>query len=94
MTDPNAPAPPPSPDDALPYKAALAELRTILRGIENEAIDLDDLSAQVERAAALIRLCRHRIQRTQFRIHQVLDDLNAPPSSDDDPPPSPDAPDP
>ncbi len=62
--------------DSIRYRDALAELERILQGIEGESIDLDELSEQVERAAALIRLCRERIQRTELRVQRVLDELS------------------
>ena len=59
----------------LRYGQAIGELRQILDGIEREEIDLDELSEKVERAAALIRSCRQRIERTEMRVQRVLDDL-------------------
>lgn len=68
----------PAPVESLRYGAAIGELREILDGIEREEIDLDELSVKVERAAALIRTCRERIERTELQVRQVLDDLQAP----------------
>jgi exodeoxyribonuclease VII small subunit len=68
----------PTPAEQLRYGAAIKELREILDGIEREETDLDALSAQVERAAALIRTCRGRIERTELQVRQILDDLEAP----------------
>ncbi len=61
--------------DTLRYTDALEELRTILRSIEDEQVDLDALSVQVERAAFLIRTCRSRIRSTELKIRSVLDEL-------------------
>lgn len=61
--------------EALPYGEAIEELRTILQGIENEGVDLDELSAKVERAAFLIRTCRKRIQDTELKVQRVLEEL-------------------
>lgn len=61
----------PSPEE-LKYSDAIGELREILQGIENEEIDLDELSVQVERAALLIRTCRDRIDHTEMRVRRVL----------------------
>lgn len=69
----------PTPVEALRYSAAIKELREILDGIEREDTDLDALSERVERAAALIRTCRDRIERTELQVRQILDDLEAPP---------------
>lgn len=65
------------PAEALRYSEAIEELRRILDGIEREEIDLDDLSEKVSRAAALIRTCRTRIERTSLQVRQVLADLEA-----------------
>ena len=43
------------------YREAVRELESILESIESTEIDLDQLTAKVERAAELIRLCRDRI---------------------------------
>lgn len=61
--------------DELSYSQALGELREILRGIEEEDVDLDELSDKVERAAGLIRACRARIQKAEMSVRAVLDDL-------------------
>lgn len=63
------------PVEQMRYREAIRELREILEGIEQEEIDLDELSAQVERAADLIRTCRDRIERTELRVQRVIDDL-------------------
>lgn len=60
---------------ALSYNEAIGELREILKGIEEEDVDLDELGAQVERAAVLIRMCRERIVKTEMSVRAVLDDL-------------------
>jgi len=65
---------PPKPE-ALRYGDAIEELREILQGIENEGVDLDELSVKVERAAFLIRTCRTRIQDTELKVQRVLEEL-------------------
>ena len=62
--------------EELPYGDAVDELKEILQGIENEEVDLDQLSAQVERAALLIRTCRDRIERAEMRVRKVLSTLD------------------
>jgi exodeoxyribonuclease VII small subunit len=66
----------PGPDlDSLGYAQALAELEGILAGLEREAVDVDHLAEQVQRAAALIRLCRGRIASARLEIETVVADL-------------------
>ena len=66
-------------DKNVPYRDAVAELKTILDRIEVEDVDIDELSEKVERAAELIRLCRGRIEQTEMKVRRVLDDLGESP---------------
>ena len=61
--------------EAMGYAEALAELETILAGLEREAVDVDHLAERVQRAAALIRLCRGRITSARLEIDTVVADL-------------------
>lgn len=59
------------------YAAASAELETILTEIESGEIDLDLLSEKVERAAALLAMCRARLAATETKVKKVVADLHA-----------------
>lgn len=63
--------------EAITYAAALRELEEILLGLERDNVDVDHLAERVERASALIRLCRERISTAQLQIEQVVTDLDA-----------------
>ena len=58
------------------YAQALAELETILRALETDAVDVDDLTARVERSAELIRLCRHKLRHAEASLDRVFDSLD------------------
>ena len=60
----------------LGYSAALAELEEILRELEGDTVDIDRLADQVRRAAALIRVCRGRIDAARTEIEQVVAELD------------------
>ena len=62
--------------DDLGYADALAELEEILDQLEDDDIDVDVLSARVERAAELIRLCRGRIRDAQLSVEEIVADLD------------------
>ncbi len=53
------------------YAEALAELDSILIGLEDPAVDVDHLGSQVRRAAALIGFCRQRIVAARLEVEQV-----------------------
>ena len=59
------------------YAAASAELEQILHDIESGEIDLDVLSDKVERAAALLAICRQKLAATETKVKKVTADLAA-----------------
>lgn len=59
----------------LGYAEALAELDAILRELEQPDVDVDVLAAKVERAAALIEVCRDRIGRARLQVEKVVGEL-------------------
>lgn len=74
-------------DGAAPiaYGDAVAELEAILDEIEGDAVDIDELSRQVRRAAELIRVCQDRIEGARIEVERVVADLrdtDAVPSAD------------
>jgi exodeoxyribonuclease VII small subunit len=58
------------------YREAIEELETILRALETDAVDVDDLTARVERSAELIRLCRHKLRHAEASLDRVFDSLD------------------
>lgn len=62
-------------DQAIGYRAAIEELDAILASIESTDVDIDELSAKVQRAQQLIELCATRIAKAQDDVAQVIDQL-------------------
>ena len=72
------------------YRQALTELDAILAELEDEAVDVDQLSVQVRRAGELIALCRQRITGARLEVSEIVARLDAvaptdPPGADDAP---------
>lgn len=59
------------------YSEATTELDEILHDIESGEIDLDVLSDKVERAAALLAICRQKLAATETKVKKVVDDMAA-----------------
>lgn len=59
------------------YAEAVAELDDILAKLDDDGIDIDVLSALVERAAHLITVCRGRIFAAQRRVAGIVENLEA-----------------
>lgn len=59
------------------YAEASGELERILHEIESGDVDLDALTDKVERAAALLAICRQKLTATETRVKKVTDELTA-----------------
>lgn len=57
------------------YATASAELEAILHDIESGEIDLDVLTEKVERAAALLAICRQKLAATETKVTKITADL-------------------
>ncbi len=64
-------------DDQLTFVAAMDELTTLVDELESDALDVDDLTARVARAADLVQWCRERIDGARFSVEEVLVRLEA-----------------
>lgn len=60
----------------LTYRQAIDELETILRALETDTVDVDDLTARVQRSAELIRLCKQKLRSAESAIDQVFENLD------------------
>ena len=62
--------------EKMTYREAIEELETILRALETDAVDVDDLTTRIERSAELIRLCRHKLRHAEASLDRVFDTLD------------------
>ena len=54
------------------YEAALAELQTIVHKMENDELDIDQMSEQLKHAQELIKLCKDKLTKTDEEIKKIL----------------------
>lgn len=59
----------------LNYKQALEEIEQIVRKIENEELDIDELSSMVKRAAELIKMCKGKLKDTTADLENIIENL-------------------
>ena len=57
------------------YSKAIKRLEEIIEKIENEEIDVDELSEKVKEAVELITTCKERIEKAEMEVKRVVDDL-------------------
>ena len=60
----------------LTYKQATQELEAILKAIENDDVDVDELTQKVQRSSELIKLCKQKLRTAEDAINQVFKDIN------------------
>ena len=56
----------------LKYEAAFAELQAIVRKMENDELDIDQMFDQLRRAQQLIKLCKDKLTKTDEEIKKIL----------------------
>ena len=60
--------------EELKYEAAMAELQSIVRKMENDELDIDQMAEQLKRAQVLIKLCKDKLTKTDAEIKKILTD--------------------
>lgn len=59
----------------LKFGEAMAELEGILRRIESEETDIDELAAELRRATRLLEVCRSKIRKAEVEVTQIVQSL-------------------
>jgi exodeoxyribonuclease VII small subunit len=54
------------------YEQAFQELQTIVRRMENDELDIDQMAEQLKRAQQLIKLCKAKLTKTDEEIKKIL----------------------
>jgi exodeoxyribonuclease VII small subunit len=78
--------------DSLKYGEAREKLEQILKEIEGNDVDVDDLTDRVKEAAMLIQVCRKKLSKTRVEVEKVVAEMDleeeekqAPPGTDEAP---------
>ena len=71
--------------EKLSYAEAMNELESIVERVEQNAMDIDDLTERLKRAQELVKFCRERLLKTEEEVKSILssDDLKT--SADTEP---------
>jgi exodeoxyribonuclease VII small subunit len=56
----------------LGYRKAIDEIEAILTKIEGGEIDIDDLSAEIKRAAKLLQGCKEKLFQTEQEVEKIM----------------------
>jgi len=63
-------------DKKLTYNQAVSEIEDILQRMENEELDVDELSTKVKRVSELVRFCRDKLKNTEDEVEKVLKEMD------------------
>jgi len=63
-------------NEELKYEQAYQELQTIVCRMENDELDIDQMSEQLKRAQQLIKLCKDKLTKTDEEIKKILAEDN------------------
>lgn len=56
------------------YEEALAQLQEIVRKMESNEFDIDELAVQLKAAQRLIKLCKDKLSKTEEEILKIQAD--------------------
>lgn len=54
------------------YEEALRQLEEIVRRMENDELDIDQISIQLKQAKAYVRLCKDKLTKADEEIKRLL----------------------
>ena len=58
-------------NEELKYEEALAQLETIVRKMESNEFDIDELAVQLKTAQRLIKFCKDKLTKTEAEISKI-----------------------
>lgn len=56
----------------LNYKEAMAEIESIVAKLEDNKLDVDELSEKVKRVSQLIAFCKSKLHDTEEEVENIL----------------------
>ena len=61
-------------EENIKYEEALAQLDTIVRKMESNEYDIDELAAQLKTAQRLIKFCKDKLTKTEEELKSLESD--------------------
>ena len=55
-------------NETMKYEEAMAQLETIVRKMESNELDIDEIAAQLKTAQRLIKFCRDKLTKTESEL--------------------------
>ena len=58
------------------YKKAMEEVEAIVEKLEENRLEIDELSAQVKRVSELLAFCKAKLHETEEEVEKVLKEMD------------------
>lgn len=55
------------------YETAVRQLEDIVSKLENNELDIDELSTELKKAQQLVKLCKDKLTKTDEEIKKILE---------------------
>lgn len=63
-------------ENKLNYKEAMAEIESIVAKLEDNQLDVDELSGRVKRVSELIAFCKSKLHETEDEVEKILKSID------------------
>ncbi len=57
------------------YVDAITEIEEILAKIEDNELDVDELSDKVKRVSVLLKMCKEKLHKTETEVENILKEI-------------------
>jgi exodeoxyribonuclease VII small subunit len=64
-------------NETMKYEEALAQLETIVRKMEANEYNIDELAVQLKTAQQLIKFCKDKLTKTEAELQKINAEANA-----------------
>ena len=58
-------------NDEMKYEEAMAQLEGIVRKMESNELDIDEIAAQLKAAQLLIKFCKDKLSKTEAELSKI-----------------------
>jgi len=59
------------------YQVAIEEIETILKEIENQDIDIDQLGNKLKRVNELVKICKKKLYTAEKEVEKILGEMES-----------------
>ena len=62
-------------DKGVSYRKAIGEIEAILKKIESQELDVDDLGDKLKRVNELVKICKKKLHTAEKEVGKILEDM-------------------